>query len=263
MSLSLLAKLLLFTLLAFVSGWAGREYAMPIAAYVSEGRDIKARDARISQRSIAYRIPQGRGLSFAFLQPSTRAKIVIHPAVSERMRAAEKGFVYGIRVRWLDAAKQELSSHDIYLQADSPDVVFASGVKWRFFRTRPELVAEQDLLIVESPSPAASLQIEVIEQDTGIVGIDLRVFEQPNYLGKNSVAAFRRLSEDLREKLAQPNAFPADMLSREERFHLGRNQWRPVGPLGLDGRDYTMLVLYEASREDALGNDSTAIGGIQ
>ncbi|MEL6876524.1 MAG: hypothetical protein AAGL68_00310 [Pseudomonadota bacterium] len=263
MSLSMLAKSLIFALLALTSGWVGREYAIPVANYLTDVRDITARDARISKRSIAYRIPDQAPLGFVFSQPVTLAKILVHPAVSEDVRDLEQGFVYGIRLRWIDANGEEISVHDTYLQADSPDTVFASGEVWRFFRTRPELVAEQDNLLVESPEPAAQLEIEVFDIDRGIIGIDVRVFEQRIYLGAQSLSAFRRLSEESRDLLTQPNAFPADMLTQQEQLNLGRNHWRAVGPLGLDGRDYTMLVLYEALREDVMQDGVFDSGGAQ
>lgn len=255
MSLSFMVKTAMFALLALASGWAGREYAIPLASYLTDVRDITARDARISKRSIAYRIPGNKGMTFVFSQPVTKAKVLVHPSVREEVRGREQGFVYGIRVRWRDAGGNVLSVHDAYLQADSPDEVFSSGQVFRFFRTRPELVAEQDQLLIESPSPASRLELEVFDIDRGIVGVDVRVFEQRVYLGNQSLAAYRRLSEDAKMRMSAANAFPADMLTLQEKSELGRNHWRAVGPLGLDGRDFTMLVLYEALREDVLAEE--------
>lgn len=257
MTLSMLAKSGVFGVLLLFSGLVGHEYAAPLASYVTDVQEFSARDARISKRSIAYRIPRGNAISFAFSQPTSLTKILVHPAVEESVRGLEQGFVYGLRVRMLGVSGEELASHDIYLQADSPDEVFASGQRWRFFRTRPELVAEQDHLLIESPSPAAQMEISTIETAPGIIGVDLRVFEQRPFLGSQSISAFRRLSEPTRDLLTEPNAFPADMLSREETLFLGRNHWRSVGANGLDGRDYESLVLYEASRT-ALGDGEKA-----
>ena len=252
MSLSAMIKAFVIALLALASGWAGSTFAIPIAEYFLDARDVKARDARISKRSIAYRIPDGKMLTFAFSQPVTKAKILVHPSVGEGARALKQGFTYGVTVRWIGADGETLASDDVYLQADSPDTVFASGHIWRFFRTRPELVAEQDQLLVESPAPAARLELAAFDIDRTIVGIDARVFERRAYSGTQSLAVYRRMSREARTVLAQPNAFPADMLTQQEKLTLGRNHWRAVGPLGVDGRDYTMLVLYEALREDVL-----------
>ena len=249
MSLTALGKLLAALALLFGAGWVGREYAVPVYTYLTEGRTISIRDARISKRSITYRIPDDQPIRFAFSQPVTEAKILVHLSVGEEYRNLEGGFVYGLRMRWLGANGDELGTQEAYFQSDPPDEVFASGVVWRFFRTREELVAEQDSIVVEGPAPATWLEIEPFDPDPGIVGVDVRVFEQRSYIGNQSLAIFRRLSDDSKALLTAPNAFPVDMLTEEEQANLGRNFWRAVGPVGIDGRDYSKLVLYEAAIE--------------
>lgn len=255
MSLSSIAKALLLAVLATFSVIAWSKYAPSVAGYLSDARDVTARDARISKRFIAYRILPDRPLAFAFSQPVTIAKILVHPSVNAEARDQKKGFIYGLRMRWIGSEGEELASHDAFLQADAPAKLFKSGEKWRFFRTRPEFVAGQDHLLVESPVPAMRLEIEILEKPDGVVGIDARVYEQRAFLGSQSLTSFQRLSNDSRDLLSEPNAFPVNMLSDDERLELGRNHWRAVGPLGLNGRDYTMLVLYEALSEDVQSND--------
>lgn len=250
MSLTAIGRSVVGITMLAASAWAGHEYAVPVYSYMSEGRSIDNRDAHITKRSITYRIPSEKPITFAFSQPVTKAKILVHLAVEEQLRDLEGGFVYGLRMRWLGANGDELSTHEAYFQSDPPDQVFESGVLWRFFRTRAELIAEQDSLIVESPAAATWLELEAFDADTGIVGIDARVFEQRSYIGNQSLQIFRRLSNDSKALLTASNAFPVTMLTEEEQTNLGRNFWRPVGPIGIDGRDYEKLVLYEAT----LGN---------
>ncbi len=249
MSLTGFGKLLMVIAMLGVSGWTGREYAVPVFTYLTEGRSINVRDARISKRSITYRIPSEDAVTFAFSQPVDKAKLLVHLSVDEELHDLKGGFVYGLRMRWLAADGKQISTSEAYFQAAPPDEVYESGVIWRFFRTRAELVAEQDSLIVESPKSATWLEVEAFDLDPGIIGIDVRVFEQRSYIGNQSLLIFERLSEDSKALLTEANAFPLDMLSDQEKVSLGRNFWRPVGPLGIDGRDYTKLVLYEAAIE--------------
>ena len=37
---------------------------------------------------------------------------------------------------------------------------------------------------------------------------------------------------------------------QSELANLAGNLWRPVGPVGIEGRDYDALVIYEADRAD-------------
>lgn len=246
MSLTWMFRLSVFLLLAGIAAWAGATYALPLARYLTEAQDSTARDSRISDRSLAFRIPDSKPLVFAFSQPVNLAKILVHPAVGEQDRADADGFVYGLKLRWYDAKGQQLASYQKFFQAAAPDEVFTSGKNWRFFRTRPELIAEQDQVITQSPEPASRLEIELIDPDPEIIGVDLRVYERRPSLGTNTIATFERQSDRKKAGMAQANAFPADMLTREEKFFLGANSWRPVGAVGIAGRDYEGLVLYEA-----------------
>lgn len=260
MSLTRISRLVIFAILAAIAAWAGSQYAIPAARYLSEARDSTARDTRISDRSLAYRVPETGPLVFAFSQPVNLAKILVHPAVEERDRANPDGFIYGLKLRWYDARGQELAVYQKFLQAAPPDDVFTSGKTWRFFRTRPELIAEQDQIITQSPAPASRLEIELLRPDPQIVGVDLRIFERRPSLGTNTIATFERQSDSRKANMTEANAFPADMLSREEKAFLGANAWRPVGPVGIAGRDYEGLVLYEAElRQDEV--ESVAQGG--
>src|SRR3546814_15706107 len=67
-------------------------------------------------------------------------KLIVHPTVGEADRVRTEGFVYGFRVRLIDGDDAQLAQHDIHFHAKSPDEVFASGTRWRFFRNRSEQI---------------------------------------------------------------------------------------------------------------------------
>lgn len=251
MSLTAMGRTLAFVLLLAFAAIAGRAYAPALADYLAEARSSTRIDAQISDRALVYRLRNEQALSFAFSQPASEVKVLVQPAVSVTDRARPAGFVYGLRLRLLDGAGAEIARHDIYLQADSPDVAFATGETWRFFRGRDELAGEQDQLLIDSPVPAARIDIEPLEPDLAIRGIDVRVYEKRPFLSAQPLATFHRMSERDRRELSAPNVFPMDMLTRQEMEYIAINQWRPVGPQGIEGRDYQALVLYEASQAAA------------
>ena len=264
MSLSFLLRLLIIGSLAAAVSWSLPTIEATFAEYLSDAREIRSRDAVIKKRSIAYRIAQDGGTRFDFAQPVRQAKILISPSVKAEEHGNPDGFVYGLRLSWFAPNGTPLNVETVFLQAASPDEVFASGLTWRFFRARDELIAEQDILLVDSSGPATRLKIEVIEADPAIVGIDVRMFERFKYRGEQSLAAFRRVTEESRRMLAEPQAFPLEMLTRREELDLSRNLWRSVGPAGLDGQDFTMLVLYEAvGRKEAEGGPLQSAADMQ
>ena len=251
MSLSILFRLIGWSIAVLVSAWMGTQFAGPLAEHLSQGTTATIRDAQLSKRSLVYRGVEYGPVSFVFSQPVTQAKLLVYPVVAEADRGREEGFVYGLRLSWQDAAGDILSSHEVVLQADAPDIVYASGNTFRFFRTGPDLVAEQDVLLVESAVPAARLTVVPIIEDEAIFGVDMRAFEKRTDLAAQSAITFNRLSETTQRQLIAPNAFPANMLTELEKSRFVRNHPRAVGPLGVEGRDFEVRVLYEAQREGA------------
>src|SRR3546814_2293379 len=104
-------------------------------------------------------------LSFAFSQPVNLFKLIVHPTVGEADRARPEGFVYGLRARLLDGDGTQLAQHDIHFHAKSPDEVFASGVRWRFFRNRSELIAAQDSIEIASDQRIAAIEVAALPSD--------------------------------------------------------------------------------------------------
>ncbi|WP_427969094.1 hypothetical protein [Altererythrobacter sp.] len=246
MSLTFLGRFIGFLMLAAIAALTGREYGLPIANYIAGARNSTAQDARFATRALVYRLPEQSPLSFTFSQPLTLFKLLIQPAVNADDHGRASGFVYGVKIHMYDATGAEVGAQEVYLHADSPDEVFASGEKWRFFRDRPEMVAGQDEILVESELPFVQADIEVLDEDQGVLGVDLRAYEQRPFLGSQAISAFLRRSKAEKRSLAAANAFPSDMLTQDEMTFLAANHWRPVGPTGIEGRDYQAFVLYEA-----------------
>ena len=194
-----------------------------------------------------YRLDSNRPTSFSFSQPVDLFKLIVHPTVAEIDRARAAGFIYGFEVRLFDSEGAEIERREIFFHAHPPDTVFSSGLRWRFFRNRPELVAGQDSIEIASDVRVADIEMSALESDDAVIGIDVRLYERRPFLGQQAIASFRRQSEMAQDALAGANAFPPDMLTAEEMNNLGLNQWRPVGPVGIAGRDYLSLVVYEAT----------------
>jgi hypothetical protein len=244
-SLSFLTRLLLFLLLVTPVAVAGGRYGPELGSYLLQARMSATQETRFASRAIVYRLERERPTAFAFSRPAILFKLIVHPTVAEMDRAYSPGFVYGFGIRLLDSEGAEIEQREIYFHADPPDVVFASGLRWRFFRNRPELVAGQDSIEIQSEERVSSLEIVALDSDPAVVGIDVRLYETRPFLGQQALASFRRLSEEEKVALAGANAFPPDMLTAEEMSNIGLNRWRPVGPTGIADRDYLSLIVYE------------------
>lgn len=251
MSLTFVTRLLLFLLLATPAAIAGGHYGPQLADYLSQARVSTAQEARFESRAIVYRLERDRAVSFAFSQPVQLFKLIVHPTVGVADRARTEGFVYGFRARLIDGDGTLLAQHDIHFHAKSPDEVFASGTRWRFFRNRSELIAAQDSIEIASEARVARIELAALPSDRGVSGIDVRVYERRPVLGQQAIGNFRRLSKEEQQALAGANVFPPDMLTADEMNNIALNQWRPVGPVGIAGSDYVMHVVYEGLRPAA------------
>jgi hypothetical protein len=248
MSLTFFFRTLIFMVVAAASVQATWLYSPALLQYLVEARNSTMQLARFDSRSLVYRMDMDRPITFTYSHPVELTKVIVQPSVREDLRGQDEGFVYGLHIRLFDSEGALIDEYDKYLFSRSPNEVFASGDVWRFFRDRPEVVAGQDELLIESDPRAAMIEFSVIEAQPGIVGVELRVYEHRPFQESQSRATFNRRSDAEQRALAQANAFPPDLLTDEEIANLTRNMWRPVGPNGIEGRDYTALVLYEGTR---------------
>jgi hypothetical protein len=254
-SLTFFFRTLIFLAVAAIAAQASWLYAPSFVQYLIEARNSTVQLAKFDSRSLVYRMEMDRPISFTYSHPVDLTKIIVQPSVREDLRGLEEGFVYGLHIRLFDSEGALIDERDKYLFSRSPNEVFASGDVWRFFRDRPEVVAGQDELLIESDPRAAMIEFSVIEPQEGIVGVELRVYEHRPFMESQSRSTFNRRSDSEQRALAGANAFPPDLLTDEEVANLTRNMWRPVGPNGIDGRDYTALVLYEGTRLPGLEDE--------
>ena len=236
----------LFAIAAAI-GWF---YGPAIGRYIVEAQFSTTVDADIDKRSIVYRLDEGKPLVFVFSQPVDVIRVLPQAAVAETMRDKTEGFVYSIEVRLFGSAGAEVARHNLSLHADAPDQVFASGENWRFFRNRPEIVAGMDDVIVQAPSPVVRSEWRLLDADPGVEAVDIRVSERRPLQRSQALAAFRRRSDAEKLELSRGNVFPPDMMTDGEMANTAANMWRPVGPSGVAGRDYSAIVLYEGTRRE-------------
>ncbi len=248
MSLTFFFRVLIFLTVAAAATQATWQYSPALLQYLVEARNSTMQLARFDSRSLVYRMDMDRPISFTYSNPVNLTKVIVQPSVREDLRGLEEGFVYGLRIRLFDSDGTLIKERDKYVFSRSPNEVFASGDVWRFFRDRSEVVAGQDEFLIESDPQAAMIEFSIIEAQPGIVGVELRVYEHRPFQESQSRSTFNRRSDAERRALAQANAFPPELLTDGEIANLTRNMWRPVGPNGIEGRDYLALVLYEGTR---------------
>lgn len=253
MSLSFLARSAVVLALLVAAALVGVIYGPAMARYIVAAQSSTTVDADIDGRAIVYRLEQGKALTFVFSQPVEEVRLLAQTAVRAQDRADPAGFVYTLELRLFASSGEEVLREQFSLHSDAPDTVYATGENWRFFRNRPEMVAGMDDVVVLAPSPVVRAEWRLIAADPKILAVDIRTYERQPLLASQAITAFHRRSAEEQAKLAEANAFPPDMLTNDEIANITANMWRPLGPVGVAGRDYRPMVLYEGTRRPRRG----------
>jgi hypothetical protein len=250
-SLSGVGRLLgLAIIMAVIIGFAGY-YRQDLTKIIAGSSAAANGGGGVAKRVIVYRLDRQRPTIFRFSNPVQLVRIVTQPVLGIRNPAAGQTWPYAITAELLAADGSIIATHEIHSQALYRGLDGTVPGAERFFRNSANIVAGADEVSIAVDQPVASLRIRRATSDKGIVDVDVRVYEQRPVSDASADAAFYRLSPDEQKRVASANAFPPTMLTREERVNLAINKWSPIGPQGVEGRDYQMHVVYERAREDS------------
>lgn len=199
----------------------------------------------IVRRLIVYRLDPARWTTFRFTQPVQQARLISHPILAAGSAAKGESWVYAVRAELLDAQGRVIAVHHVHSRTALLRTDGGRRGPYRFYRGSSELVAPSDEVRLASPQPFYAIRMTSAELAEDLVAVDVRLSERRPVLASNAASAFQRYSPDDKARLASPNAFPPELLTPAEQSNIAINQWRPVGPTGIDGRDYRMRILFE------------------
>lgn len=248
-SLSLVGRIAAAAALVGGLGLAGNQLGWSIERVRRGAADQRAASTTISRRLIVYRLDSARQTTFQFTQPVRQARIITHPVLAPGSTGHGEGYVYAIRLQLLDGSGQVVAQREIHSRAALLRRDGRRRGPYRFYRGSTEQVATSDEVRIAATRPFSAIRLTSADRAPDLVAIDVRVSERRPVLTSTAASAFLRYSADDKARLASPNAFPPELLTAAERANIAINQWRPVGPTGIDGREYQMLVLYEAEGE--------------
>ena len=202
-----------------------------------------------AQRSLVYRLDSVRPTQFTFSGERDLIQVLSSAAIRENTPAADPGWTYGYRLTFLDKTGSMIGQRDIHslgLLAQMTDGVESV----RFLRASNEQLANENEVFVKMPEGTAAVAMTALDADNDVVGIDVRVYERQPLTDAGAMVAFLRRSPEEQRRLTSGSAFPPDTLSDAEMRAVARNSWRPVGPTGIAGEAYQLVVVYEIEVEE-------------
>jgi hypothetical protein len=236
---------ILITLLSIMAIGIFVRWQLPQLRQSQQVVSSSGQNADIATRSIVYRITRDRPTMFRFSKPLKLVRIVSQPSVKPDSARPGQEWTYSIIADLIDTKGRIIASHTVYSRSALINGAGNHIGPKRFFRDSEDQVALSDEILLAAAKPVAAVLLRTGPGDQNVKGIDLRVYERHPLMASVAESAFVRLSTEDQISLARANAFPAELLTQEERINIAVNQWRPVGPQGIAGRDYRMHVLYE------------------
>ena len=202
-----------------------------------------------AKRSLVYRLDLEKPTTFTFSGERELVRLLSSVSIAESVPIVQAGWTYGYRVTFLDSAGSVLEERDIYSRAVLPEMTEEIEPR-RFLRISNERIAIQNEAILEVPEDTAAIDLLALDADRGVVGMDMRVYERQPLSDTGALVSFRRKSSQEQAQLTSGSAFPADTLSEAEMRAAARNNWRPVGPNGIAGEAYRLVVIYEVDVDE-------------
>ena len=91
---------------------------------------------------------------------------------------------------------------------------------------------------------AEKIRLKLADYQPPIQKVVIRAYQKKQVSERKLDYAWQRLGEGARKQLAKVSVYDTDILTEEEKRQLIKNMWAPMGPLGVDGEDYTIQKLY-------------------
>ena len=195
-----------------------------------------------ARRSLVYRLSD-RPTQFRLSGGKNLVRILSSASIAQDAPPSDSGWTYGYRLTYLDAAGARIGERDVYTLGLLPEMTQEIEPR-RFLRTSTEQIAVQDETVIAVPEGTAAIDVTSLDADAGVIGLDIRLYERQPLTDAGALVVFRRRSEAEQRQLASGSAFPPDTLTTDEMMTLARNNWRPVGPSGIAGEAYELVVMY-------------------
>lgn len=196
-----------------------------------------------AEPSLVYAL-QRDGTKFVLSKPQDRVRILTNAEL--RPGAVEPR--YGFLVEALDQAGAVVWRRTIYVRSIPLFVRNRRGklLPHVFLAERGALQpSAADITLIDFPGPVSAIRMSAGKRDPGVGRILARIQDQRPISGRQLEVGWQRLSKGEQAQLTAGNPLGPSLTSEAERQRLLVGRWNPVGPAGVEGRDYFQTIIYE------------------
>lgn len=235
--------------------WSGTAAWRASLAWLEEHRKIKAFGlAGSAQRSLAYHLSAGQWLEFALPEASRQLRVVsnlnvnLHGDSPVQTAGPPQRWQYALHYQLIDSRGKLLADQVYYQNSRLTVYRDAQGDFYHanYYSDSPLTPLDGRLMLLGSRAlpQAAYLRLKLETAEPQAADAVVRVYVPAKIAEHRIGTRWLRLNEKQQETLANHSVYPASHLSEQEKLNLIRHQWDPVGPRGVQGKDYHSRFLY-------------------
>jgi len=209
----------------------------------------------VSDRSIAYKLDSTEWIDFPVPQPSNCFRIVSNLILKNTTPILEDEHLsYALDYHFLDASGNIIKEGVYHFATKLKSYPLLDGeekVLPSFFLSDAMVVANGRISFFAfdefNDQNLSRVSFKIHSMPKGSLSVYLRSYF-PRYENiSNPSLDWLRLKKSTRERWAIGNLYPEGFLQEREKRNLLEWQWKPVGPVGIEGRDYQMDYMYHYS----------------
>ncbi len=205
-------------------------------------------DYRFTDSSFIFPLTSGKYIRFPFSQPQNKVRLITHAD----LHPGASGGTYSLIVDAIGSNGQVTLHRELFLRSI---VLYSNDSRKRlvprsFYADSTLIPSASDITVLDFQQPVNELRLRTGRIGPGLARIAARVHEQRPISARQLAVGWQRLTRREQERIAEGNAFPAEMLTDGERRNLLANRWYPVGPAGVQGIQYNRSILYERRNPD-------------
>ena len=251
-------KIVLVFLLAgcglfFYFGGHLRPFVAPHFAFLSWPQITKLEPNQSFQRQPVFQVDAARPLIFPISRDDTFARVVCHADIDalQKEKVRENPFV--IMVEALDANGRLLKSIPYTFKAALSQEQMDPQSQVFFYEDSPDVPTLRHVIEINLKSiKPKTLRLKLVSKDPLIKSVWATVLEPNTQADRTLLSSWYRLPESYQLSLSRGGVFPASSLNNTQRENLIHNRGRPIGPWGVEGRDYVQNILCVIQKKDDL-----------
>jgi len=205
---------------------------------------------RQSKVSLCYRIEQENWTTFNLDRRYRRIRVLSNASFKADFKPAlDHRFWYRLHYQVLDKDQQVLNDQTYYhhtrlTQYLDPET--QSMIDTRFYNDpflKPGDISNI-VMNLDNHTEAYYIRFKLAEKDSNMQEVIVRVYQEEKTSPQKLGYLWNRLSHDDKKVLAKGSVYPHHLMIDQEIYHVLYKKWRPLGPMGVEGKDYHVRRLY-------------------